>query len=165
MTAIDRIAPMPAAGMLPATSSAATVAHGAMATIGDRILAWSAQNFGGGQAAARWTAQVGGGSGFAPDHAELRGGGDVYELRALTADVAAKFSASPAEEGALGRAIDGFARAVALRFNAVAGSSAEPLIDDVAAALQAASSSGPGGIDGVTARIETATRIVDAANR
>ena len=147
------------------TTGPAASARAAMATIGGRVLAWTAASSGGAVPAAQWSVLTGGaGGGFAPNRAELARGGDVYGLRALAAEVAGHFGATPAQEGALGRAIEDFTRGVALQFNGRAGGAG--MADDVAAAVnRAADGSGGDGIDGVTARIETAARMVDALNR
>ena len=169
MTGFERISsapPVSATTPVGATGDAGSTARGAMATVGERILAWSAQSFGTGPAAgAAWCARTGSGDGFSPDRAELSRGGDVYQLRALTGEIAARFGATPAQEGALGRAIGDFARGVALRFNALAGGDTAPMLDGIANALdRAAASGGSDGIDGVTARIESAATWVGTLN-
>lgn len=170
MTSFERIggiAPVTASTPAGAAGDAAATARGTMAAAGDRVLAWTAQSFGTGAAAgAAWSARTGGDGGFAPDHAVLARGGDVYQLRALTAEIAGAHGATPAEEGALGRAIEDFTRAVALRFNALAGGPEGAMLDDVAAAVDSAAAADAGsGIGGVTARIESAAAMVEALNR
>lgn len=170
MTGFERIGgspPITAATATTGLRDAAGIARTAMATVGDRVLAWSAQSFGGtGAAGAAWQAHTGLPSGFAPDRAELARGGDVYQLRALTGELAQSFGATPAEEGALGRAIDGFARGVALRFNALADAPTDTMLNGVLDALDAAVANGAtDGISGVTARIEMAASMVDKLNR
>lgn len=169
MTSFERIGSTPPVTGSPAIGGATDVAQaarGTMATIGERVLAWSAQSFGTGDAAgAAWNARTGSQSDFTPNRAELSRGGDVYQLRALTAEVAREFGATPAEEGALGRAIEDFARGTALRFNALAGSASETMLGGVADALDAAVGSGADGIGGVTARIESAALMVEKLNR
>lgn len=170
MTGFERIGgtpPVTAATVVALGGDAGSAARGAMATVGDRVLAWAAQSFGtGGAASAAWNARTGGEPGFTPDRAELARGGDVYQLRALTADVAREFGATPAEEGALGRAIEDFAREAALRFNGLAGGASGAIVGGIADALdRAVAVDAGGGIDGVTARIETATATVAALNR
>lgn len=169
MTSFERIGgapPVSATSLTGGSTDVAGTAKAAMASIGDRVLAWTAQSFATGPGAgARWQAATGAASGFVPDKAELGRRGDVYELRALTSEIGQQFGATPAQEGALGRAIDDFARAVSLRFNALAGGDGGPAVDDVATLLDRATGDGPGGIDGVTSRIETAARSVEALNR
>lgn len=168
MTSFDRIsspAPVTAVGPAASGDNAGTVARTALATIGERVLAWTAASSGTTSNSAAWSAATGvGGSGFTPDRAELGRRGDVYELRTLTAEIGRQFGASPAAEGALGRAVEDFARASALQFNGRAGDVAA--VDAVAARLDAAvAGSGPGGIEEVTSRIESAARMVETMNR
>lgn len=170
MTGFDRIGGSPpiTATTAPAgPRDAGNVARTAMATIGDRVLAWSAQSFGGtGAAGAAWQGRTGLPSGFAPDRAELARGGDVYQLRALTGELAQAHGATPAQEGALGRAVEDFARGVALRFNALADAPPETMLGGVLDALDQAVANGAGdGIGGVTARIESAAAMVEKLNR
>lgn len=170
MTGLERVGGAPPITATTATvgpRDAASIARTAMATVGDRVLAWSAQSFGGsGAAGAAWQARTGLPSGFAPDRAELARGGDVYQLRALTVELAQRFGATPAEEGDLGRAIDSFARGVALRFNALADAPADTMLGGVLDALDAAVESGAtGSIAGVTTRIESAASMVEKLNR
>ena len=168
MTSFERIGsapPVAATGALGESEPAAAAARTAMAAIGERVLAWSAASFGDSGGAAQWSARTGvASSGFAPDRAELARGGDVYDLRSLTAGIAGEFGASPAAEGALGRAVEDFARAASLHLNGRGGSAGA--VDAVASKLDAAlGGTGPAGIDGVTARIETAARMVEDLNR
>ena len=168
MSSFERIGSTPPVTALAQTSGvegAAGTARAALSTIGERVLAWTAASFGGGSGAAQWSARTGvPGSGFSPDRAELGRGGDVYELRSLTAGIASQFGASPAAEGALGRAVDDFARASALHFNGRGGSDAA--VEAVAVQLDAAIGDGHAdGIEGVTTRIETAARMVENLNR
>lgn len=170
MTGFDRIGgtpPVSAATTAAGPRDAGNAARTAMATIGDRVLAWSAQSFGGGGAAgAAWQGQTGLSSGFVPDRAELARGGDVYQLRSLAGELAQGFGATPTEEGALGRAIDDFARGVALRFNALADAPTDTRLNGVLDALDSAVANGAGdGIGGVTARIESAATMVEKLNR
>lgn len=167
MTGFERIgSTQPVAGVRQdaGNSDAGQVARSALVSVGERVLAWtgaSARSGDGPQA--QWNARTGAAGEFAPSQAELARGGDVYQLRALTAEIAGRLGASPAEEGALGRAIEDFARAASMQFNGRGGDDGS--IDAVAATLDAAIASGPGGIDGVTARIETAARGVEDLNR
>ena len=170
MTSFERIGgtvPVAAATLGGGRGDAGGTAKAAMATVGERVLAWSAQSFGSGPAAGEhWQARTGGGwTGFVPDRSELARHGDVYQLRELTASIGRQFGASPAAEGAMGHAVDDFARALALRFNALAGGAVAPMLDAVAGAVDSAAMSGPDGIEGVTTRIETAARMVEALNR
>ncbi|TRW17380.1 hypothetical protein [Glacieibacterium frigidum] len=170
MTGFERIGgtpPITATTTAVGPRDAGNAARTAMATIGDRVLAWSAQSFkSDGAAGATWQGRTGLPSSFTPDRAELARGGDVYQLRALTGELAQGFGATPAQEGALGRAIEDFARGVALRFNALADAPTDTMLGGVLDALDQAVASGAGdGIGGVTARIESAATMVEKLNR
>ena len=164
---IERISsapPVASIGSATGAGSAVATARTAMGTVGERVLAWTVASSGSPSAAGQWSAKTGvASSGFAPSMAELSRGGDVYGLRSLTSEIAAQSGATPAQEGALGRAVEDFARGIALHFNGRAGG--DDMVDGVVAALDSAVSSGSDGIDGVTSRIETAARMVDALNR
>ena len=165
---IERISsppPVASIGLTAGVGGAAATAHQTMGIVGERVLAWTAATSGSASAAGQWSSATGvAGNGFVPSLAELGRGGDVYGLRLLTAEVAAGSGATPAQEGALGRAIEDFTRGLALHFNGRAGGG--EMVRDVAAAVDRAVSSGSvGGLDGVTSRIEAAAHMVDALNR
>lgn len=168
MTSFERIggaAPVSTVAATTSSNGAAGTARGTMAAIGERVLAWTAASFPAAKGAgAAWSAQTGvAGSGFAPSPAELARGGDVYGLRQLTGEIASHYAATPAQEGALGRAIEDFTRAAALHFNGRAGG--DDMVSGVARALDHAIGAGGDGIDGVTTRIETAARSVEQLNQ
>ena len=164
---IERISsapPVASIGSATGAGSAAATARTAMGTVGERVLAWTAASSGSPSATGQWSAKTGvASSGFAPSMAELSRGGDVYGLRSLTSEIAAQSGATPAQEGALGRAVEDFTRAAALHFNGRAGG--ENMVADVASALDRAVAAGGDGIDGVTTRIETAARSVEHLNQ
>jgi len=145
MTPIDRLSQIGSAAALASGGPVdpGTVARDIMGTIGERITAWSGQVFGGKASA--------GGAGFKPDMGELARRGDVYDLRPLVSETAARFGAGPAAEGALLRAAEDFTRAAALHI--YGGDRA----DTVTRALEGTSSD-DAGIDGVVGHLEAATR-------
>lgn len=170
MTSIDRISGL---SPLSPTGGASTDARGAaiaaMGEIGHRVLAWvdaasrGGSNGGGAQA---WSQTAGNGSGFAPDMGELARRGDVYGLGDLTRDLSARFGASPAQEGALRRALDDFTRQAVVQIAGLSGASGEQQVSGVRAALEgAARADAPAGLDGVIARFEAATADLSAQNR
>lgn len=153
MTGIDRIAGSAAAAGLAAETTPDALARAMLGEAGREVLAWSAAVFG----------RDGGSAG--PDLARLAQGGDVYGVRAIAGQAAAALGATPAQEGALLRALEDFTRAAALNVHALAGSDAQA---DALAAVQSAapelSSDATTGVDSVIARIERATDLVQQAN-
>lgn len=149
MMSVDRLAQVGAAPALAGSGAteAGSAARGMMDTIGQRIGAWSAEIFG--------TATPSSGS-FAPDAGELARRGDVYDLRPLVSEVASRFGAGPAAEGALLRATEDFTRAAALHI--FGGDRAGA----VTSALENATAQ-DGGFDGVIGHLEAATRELRAA--
>lgn len=143
MMSVDRLSQIGSAAALGSGGplDAGAVARDVMDTIGQRVAAWSSEIFGGG---------AGGAAGFTPDTSELARRGDVYDLRPLVSETAARFGAGPAAEGALLRATEDFTRAAALH---IFGGNRS---DNVSNALEGASSDGSG-IDGVIGHIEAAT--------
>lgn len=168
MTSIDRISGLsPLSPADSASTDARGAAIGTMGEIGHRVLAWvDAASRGTGTGAQAWSQTAGSGSGFAPDMGELARRGDVYGLGELTRDLSARFGASPAQEGALRRALDDFTRAAVVQVAGLAGASGEQQIGGVRTALEsAARTDAPAGLDGVIARFETATAELSAQNR
>jgi hypothetical protein len=109
---------------------------------------------------------AGNGSGFAPDMGELARRGDVYGLGDLTRDLSARFGASPAQEGALRRALDDFTRQAVIQVAGLSGASGDQQVSGVRAALDSASrADAPAGLDGVIARFEAATADLSTQNR
>jgi hypothetical protein len=169
MTSIDRISglsPLPPAG-LTGTADARGAAIEAMGEIGHRVLAWvDAAGRGSGSGAQAWNQMAGNGSGFAPDMGELARRGDVYGLGDLTRDLSARFGASPAQEGALRRALDDFTRQAVIQVAGLSGASGDQQVSGVRAALDSASrADAPAGLDGVIARFEAATADLSTQNR
>lgn len=152
MTAIDRAGGIAAAAAVAAEVTPDNIAGLMLGDVGRQVQAWSAAAFG----------QDGGGAG--PDLARLAQGGDIYGVRALAGQAAAALGATPAQEGALLRALEDFTRAAALNVNALAGSEAQG--DALAAAINVGSSAGGAAndIDGVIARIERGTDLLQTAN-
>ncbi|MCX8476094.1 MAG: hypothetical protein MT490_09885 [Sphingomonas sp.] len=169
MTSIDRISGL--SPLSPAGAGASSDARGAaietLGEIGHRVLAWvDAAGRGNGSGAQAWNQTAGNGSGFAPDMGELARRGDVYGLGELTRDLSARFGASPAQEGALRRALDDFTRAAVIQVAGLSGASGDQQVSGVRAALDSASrADAPTGLDGVIARFEAATADLSAQNR
>lgn len=145
MMSVDRLSQIgsPAAVGSGGALDAGTVARGVMETVGQRVAAWSGEIFGGQNVATT--------AGFSPDTNELSRRGDVYDLRSLVSETAARYGAAPAAEGELLRATEDFTRAAALHI--FGGDRA----DTVTRALESASSEGSG-LDGVIGHLEAATR-------
>lgn len=143
-------------------SDPARLAADAIGTIGGRVLAWvSASSRDGGAGAQAWAIRTGAAepnARFRPDAAELARGGDVYGLNGLSADIAAQVGATPAEEGAILRALTDFTRAAVVQAAGLSGASGEAQTDGLSAALDVAvSADAGGGAAGVIDRIESAT--------
>ncbi|ATY31882.1 hypothetical protein [Sphingomonas psychrotolerans] len=169
MTSIDRLSGL--SPLSPTGPAGGADARGAaietMGEIGHRVLAWvdtaSRGNGGGAQA---WSQTAGNGSGFAPDLGELARRGDVYGLGELTSDLAARFGGSPAQEGALRRALDDFTRQAVVQIAGLSGAGGDQQVSGVRAALDGASrADAPAGLDGVIARFEAATATLAVQNR
>ena len=169
MTSIDRLSGL--SPLSPTGLSGAADARGAaiesLGEIGHRVLAWvDAASRGNGSGAQAWNQTAGNGSGFAPDMGELARRGDVYGLGDLTRDLSARFGASPAQEGALRRALDDFTRQAVIQVAGLSGASGDQQVSGVRAALDSASrADAPAGLDGVIARFEAATADLSAQNR
>lgn len=169
MTSIDRLSGL--SPLSPTGLSGAADARGAaietLGEIGHRVLAWvDAAGRGNGSGAQAWNQTAGNGSGFAPDMGELARRGDVYGLGDLTRDLSARFGASPAQEGALRRALDDFTRQAVIQVAGLSGASGDQQVSGVRAALDSASrADAPAGLDGVIARFEAATADLSAQNR
>jgi hypothetical protein len=169
MTSIDRLSglsPLSPTG-LGASSDGRGAAIETMGEIGHRVLAWvDAASRGNGSGAEAWSQTAGSGSGFAPDMSELARRGDVYGLGELTRDLSARFGASPAQEGALRRALDDFTRQAVIQVAGLSGAGGEQQVSGVRSALEGAGrAEAPAGLDGVIARFEAATADLSAQNR
>lgn len=145
MMSVDRLSQIGSAAALGSGGplDAGTIARSVMETVGQRVAAWSGEIFGGKTAAD--------GASFIPNTGELARRGDVYDLRPLVSETAARFGAGPAAEGALLRSVEDFTRAAALHI--FGGDRA----DTVTHALEGAASDGSG-LDGVIGHLEAATR-------
>lgn len=142
-----------------ATADARQAALGALGEVGSRVLAW-VDSIGGGR-----TSGTGSESGFRPDANVLARGGDVYGLGELGRDLASQFGGTPAEEGAVRRALEGFTREAVVQLAGLAGAGAERQLAGVRDALEAAGrDAGAGGLDGVTQRLDTATAVLARQN-
>ena len=149
-----------------AIPDARQAAQGAIGEIGHRVLAWVGASGGsGGGGSAAWSASTGAGSGFRPDPSALARGGDIYGLGELGGELAAQFGGTPAEEGALGRALEGFTREAVIQLAGLSGAPAERQLAGIEDALTAAGGdAAPSGIDGLTQRITTATAALARQN-
>lgn len=158
MNAIDRLAPAAGVTLAETMGSADSLARAVIGEVGARVVGWAHASFGDDNSAA-WSQASGAGS-FQPVPARLAQG-DAYGLRALAGDLAGKLGGTPAQEGALLRALEDFTREAALNVNALAGSGNE--LSALSAALEV--SGGGDGLDGVVTRLETATRRLEIANQ
>lgn len=161
MNGIDRLGPLPAAAAVGAGVGADAMTRTLIGEVGARVTGWAAATFGG-NAGAGWSA-VSGAAGFGPDAGRLAQG-DAYGLRDLAGGVASRLGATPAQEGALLRALEDFTRAAALNVNALAGSGNE--LSALSATLDVTGDvTGNGsGVDGVVSRLEIATQRLETHN-
>jgi hypothetical protein len=161
MTGIDRLASITPPGSTAATAGtdARAEAGAAIGEIGHRVLAWVGQSAGAGdQGSAAWAEATGSQSGFAPSAAELSRGGDVYDLAGLSHGIAARLGGTPAQEGALHRALADFTRASVVQLAGLSGAPGERQVAGIRDALEAGTTASAGeGVDGVIDRIEAAT--------
>lgn len=160
MNGIDRLAASAAVVAPVAAQGADSLARGLIGEVGARVVGWAAASFGDDNSAA-WSQASGAGS-FQPIPARLAQG-DAYGLRGLAGDLAGKVGATPAQEGALLRALEDFTRAAALNVNALAGTDNQ--LTALTAALDVTATGGGDGLDGVVARLETATHRLETANQ
>jgi hypothetical protein len=168
MTGIDRLTPIsPASTAAVLTGSSARAQAGAvMGEIGHRVLAWVGQNAGAAdQGAQAWTEATGSASAFRPSPAELARGGDVYDLGGLSRDIAGRLGGTPAQEGALHRALADFTRASVVQLAGLSGASGDRQVAGIHEALEAGvAATGGEGVDGVIDRVETATASLTRQN-
>lgn len=157
MNGIDRLPPLPALAAPGGAAGAELEARTMVGEVGARVAGWASANFGG-DAARAWS-DLSGAASFNPDRAQLAQG-DAYGLRQLASEAADRLGATPAQEGALLRALEDLTRAAALNINALAGSSDQ--LVSLSDALDVAS--GGSGVDGVLDRLDTATRRLESAN-
>jgi hypothetical protein len=161
MSTIDRVSgPLGVGSSGPgAGADADSLTRSAIGQLGHRMLAWSSAIAGPDPAAgAAWSRHAGPeAGGFATDASVLARGGDVYDLRGLTAGVAADTGATPTEEGKLLRAFEGVARVAAILFHGGAGAGDGQGAGLAAALDRALAAGGPQGVDGVIARLEAIT--------
>src|SRR4051812_7251088 len=100
MTGIDRLSGIsPPTGTAAATSGdSRALATGAISELGHRVLAWvdaSSRSMSAGSGA--WANATGHGGDFKPDMAELRRGGDVYDVKGLAREIAGVTGATPTQ--------------------------------------------------------------------
>ena len=138
----------------------------AIGELGHRALSWAAASARTNDSgAAAWTSAAGVGSSFEPDAGKLAQRGDVYDLRGLSSDISARMSATPAQEGALHRALEDFTRAAVVQAVGLSGAAPERQTAGLRDALESAlAGDSEDGIDGVTARIEQATATLVGQN-
>lgn len=160
MLGINRVTGiLPNGNPTPGAEQARTEAKSAIGEVGHRVLSWvtaSARSTESGRVA--WATMAGSGSGFSPDAGELSRRGDVYDLRGLSSDIATRMGGTPAQEGALHRALEDFTRAAVVQTAGLSGASPERQTAGLRDALeQAGAMESDDGVDGVTSRIEAAT--------
>ncbi|MBA2934184.1 hypothetical protein HZF05_08730 [Sphingomonas sp. CGMCC 1.13654] len=168
MIGVSRLSSIPPAGAqnTPGTQQVKQEARTAIGEIGHRVLAWtsaSARTSDSGSTA--WASAAGAGSDFAPDAGKLAGRGDIYDLQGMSSAIASRMGGTPAQEGALHRALGDFARAAMVQAAGLSGASPEQQTAGLRDALEnALGGDGEDGIDGVTARIEQATATLVGQN-
>jgi hypothetical protein len=169
MTSIDRLSSTNPLAALNGAQGGNTrdVATGAISEIGHRALAWvGAAGGGAGPGGAAWATRAGQTSAFRADPAVLAQRGDVYGLGEMTQGIAARYGASPTQEGALRRALEDFTRQAVVQMAGLSGGSGQRQIAGLGEALnlaETAASSGTG-IDEVVARVEGATALLVRQN-
>ena len=138
----------------------------AIGELGHRTLSWVAASARTGDAGSTaWASATGAGSGFTPDGSKLAQRGDVYDLRGMSSDIATRMGGTPAQEGALHRALEDFTRAAVVQTAGLSGASPERQTAGLRDALDnALAGDSEDGIDGVTARIEQATATLTGQN-
>lgn len=140
------------------TNDVARAASDAIGEIGGRVLAWV-------QAVSGQSAGNPAPDGFAPDLRQLARGGDVYGLGDLGHELAARFDATPAQEGDLRRSLEGFTRAAVIQLAGLAGASGDRQTAGISEAVARASDLEAGsGLDGVVQRVDAATAVLRAQN-
>jgi hypothetical protein len=138
----------------------------AIGELGHRALSWaSASARATDSGAAAWTSAGGIGSDFEPDASKLAQRGDIYDLRSMSSDIASRMGGTPAQEGALHRALEDFTRAAVVQTAGLSGAAPERQTAGLRDALESAlTGDSEDGIDGVTARIEQATATLVGQN-
>jgi len=131
----------------------------AIGELGHRVLSWSSASARSADSgAAAWTSAAGAGSDFEPDAGKLAQRGDIYDLRGMSSDIASRMGGTPAQEGALHRALADFTRAAVVQTAGLSGASPDRQTAGLRDALESAlTGDSEDGIDGVTVRIEQAT--------
>jgi hypothetical protein len=161
MIGVSRLSSIPPASPqdTPGAQQVKQETQAAIGEIGHRALAWtsaSAQTPDSGAVA--WASAVGVDSDFAPDAGKLAQRGDIYDLGGMSSDIASRMGGTPAQEGALHRALADFTRAAVVQTAGLSGASPERQTAGLRSALEGAlTGDSQDGIDGVTARIEQAT--------
>ncbi len=160
MNGIDRLSPTNPLSALNAASAAdpRAAASGAIADIGHRVLAWTAAAGGGaGPGPAAWAGATGREGGFVADVGVLARRGDVHGLGGMASDIAARFGATPTQEGTLRRALEDFTRQAMVQVTGLSGASGDRQVAGLTSALGIADAADAGGgVDGVVARVESA---------
>lgn len=167
MTGIDRLtSATPAAALSDAaTNDSRGAATDAIGEIGHRALAWVGAVGGSNAGSSAWTGAAGRESGFRADPAMLARRGDVYGLNGLAGDIAARFGATPTQEGALRRALEDFTRQAVVQVAGLSGANGELQVAGLGEALNVASAAESGsGVEDVVSRIEQATAHLASQN-
>jgi hypothetical protein len=150
----------------PAAQQVKQETQAAIGELGHRALSWtSASARAPDSGASAWTSAAGAGSAFVPDTSKLAQRGDVYDLRGMSSDIATRMGGTPAQEGALHRALEDFTRATVVQVAGLSGAAPERQTAGLRDALEnALAGDSEDGIDGVTARIEQATATLVGQN-
>lgn len=149
----------PGAQETPSAQQVKQETQAAIGELGHRTLSWaSASARASDSGAEAWLSAAGVASDFEPDAGKLAQRGDIYDLRGMSSDIASRMGATPAQEGALHRALEDFTRAAVVQTAGLSGSAPERQTAGLRDALESAlTGDSEDGIDGVTARIEQAT--------
>lgn len=164
---IDRLTGMTGANAATqgTTLDARSLASNAIGEIGHRVLAWVGASTPGGDAGATaWSQATGSISTFRPDGAELARRGDVYGLNAMASDIATELGGTPAQEGELRRALEGFTRQAVVQVAGLSGSRDLQVQGLTEALGVAGEGTQRGGVDSVVERLENATRLLTHQN-
>lgn len=168
MIGVSRLSSIPPTGAqdTPGAQQVKQEAQAAIGELGHRALAWvAASDPAAASGAAAWASAAGVDSAFEPDANRLAQRGDIYDLRGMSGDIASRMGGTPAQEGALHRALADFTRAAVVQAAGLSGAAPDQqtagLRDALGSALTGESEDG---IDGVTARIEQATATLIGQN-
>jgi hypothetical protein len=166
MSIVDGVTSSLPVGRKPSQPEREAVAEAksAIGEVGYRVLSWATASTKGNTPAP--IGEMGStdvSSGFLPDAGELARRGDVYGLRSLSGEIAGRMGATPAQEGALHRALEDFTRAAVVPLAGLTGSDRQ---GEVLARAIGVAEAAPGGdgVEGVTQRLEAATAHLVEAN-